>query len=329
MPAMPRRITARALVALAGIVVAGSLVACTPEPADAPSPIRGLLTLTADRDGEASLGLWASSPGATDGVAVSEIPLPSPATAWISVGRASVLAATLLDGTVQVSGPVDPGATDEELAQIDWRAIEASDPTGDPFEGPAWFATWEPRGGAYAAIVGDLPAGEDVRLALVDPTAAESRELDLDTPLLAAPPVWVGTDVVALVAGATTEPTSLIVDTDDGAVGEGPVGARRLAASIDTTVIATTAGEGSGVEIGTTEAWLDGSGASVATIDAPDADTTAISLALDRTGSRLAIVWLDGEGGVRLAVHDGADGWRRVLDQPLDGVAAAAVAWLR
>jgi hypothetical protein len=324
----PRRAAARAIAILLGLVLAGTFAACQPEPAGTSSPIRGLLTLTADRDGAASLALWSAVPETPDGVASRDIPLPSPATAWISVGRASVLAATLLDGTVQTSDPVDPGATDQELDALDWRPVDALDPTGDPLEEPAWFATWDPGGGRYAAIAGDLPEGEDLRLALVDPTAKAFGETPLDTPLLAAPPVWVDDDSVALVGGATNEPVAVIVDTATGAIDDGPAGARRLATSLDTSIVAMSAGSGSAVEIGSTDAWLDGSGASTATIDAPDEDSTAVSLALDRSGERLAIVWLDGDGAVRLAVHDGTDGWRRVLDLPLDGV-AAAVAWLR
>jgi hypothetical protein len=61
----------------------------------------------------------------------------------------------------------------------------------------------------------------------------------------------------------------------------------------------------------------------------PDGFADAVSLALDATGRRLAIVWLGENGEPRADVHDGNDGWRRVWSQPLAGASAAAVAWLR
>jgi hypothetical protein len=144
-------------------------------------------------------------------------------------------------------------------------------------------------------------------------------ELALDQPLLAAPPAWLDDDRVALIGGATTEPTALIVDVTTGAIEAGPTGDRRIAISLDTEVVATSAGPGSSVDIGATSAWLEDSDVSTGSIDATDEDATAISIALDRTGVRLAIVWVDGDGSVRLTVHDGDDGWR-----PSPGPAAVA-----
>jgi hypothetical protein len=328
MPAIERRSAAWAIVLAIGVAVASLLAACSPEPTggDA-SVLDGILTLSADEDGAASLALWTAT--SSDEVDIREIALPGPATAWVSVGRASVLAATNLDGTVHTSDPVDARMSDDELAELDWRPVEATDPDGDALAEPAWFATWDPEGGRYAAISGDLPAGSELGLALVDPTTHGLLELTVDQPLLAAPPVWLDDDRVALIGGATTEPTALIVDATTGAIEVGPTGDRRIATSLDTDVVATSAGPGSSVDIAATSAWLEGSDASTGSIDAPDEDTTAISMALDRTGVRLAIVWVDRGGSVRLTVHDGTDGWRRVEDRPLEGVDAAAVAWLR
>jgi hypothetical protein len=327
MPAIERRSAARAIVLAVGVATAPILAACAAEPTGDASVLDGLLTLSADRDGAASLALWTATP--PDGVDVREIALPGPATAWVSVGRASVLAATLLDGTVHTSDPVDPRMSDDDLAELDWRPVEATGADGDPLAEPAWFATWDPEGGRYAAIAGDLPTGSELGLALVDPTTHGLLELALDQPLLAAPPAWLDDDRVALIGGATTEPTALIVDVTTGAIEAGPTGDRRIAISLDTEVVATSAGPGSSVDIGATSAWLEDSDVSTGSIDATDEDATAVSIALDRTGVRLAIVWVDRDGSVRLTVHDGDDGWRRVEDRPLEGVDAAAVAWLR
>ena len=75
--------------------------------------------------------------------------------------------------------------------------------------------------------------------------------------------------------------------------------------------------------------WLADDGTSIGSVELPDGFTEAISLALDATGDRLAIVWRAEDGTARADVHDGTDGWRRVWREPLAGTASAAVAWLR
>jgi hypothetical protein len=94
-------------------------------------------------------------------------------------------------------------------------------------------------------------------------------------------------------------------------------------------VIATSAGPGSPIVLRSSKGWLADDGTSVGSVEVPHGFTEAISIALDAKGERLAIVWLGADGNARYDVHDGRDGWRRVLNQPLDGTSAAMVAWLR
>jgi hypothetical protein len=247
--------------------------------------------------------------------------LPGPATAWVSSGRARVLAATLLDGSLHTSDPLSDGA-------LTWRAVDARDLTGDPSPGPAWFVTWDPEGGRFATISGDLPGGEDVELTLIDPSAQSAFVIALDRPLLPSAPAWLDGERVAVVGGSTSEPVSVIVDTATGEATDGPAGDRRLATSADGSVIATTGGPGSPVIIRSSAAWAASDGTSIGMIDAPTDEAQATSMALAAGGQRLAIVWLGVDGGVRVDVHDGSDGWRRVMTLD-DAGRAAAVAWSR
>jgi hypothetical protein len=310
--------TDAAAVALVAIIVAAG---CGPE-AGVSRHLVGLLALTADRTGAATLTTWASAP---DGSRAQRLDLPSPATTWISAGRAGVLVATVADGTLHVSDPVDP-----DEGSLAWRPVRATDLGGDAPEGPFWFATWDPEGGRFGAIAGDLAGGGDTAVALIDPTTESSYVIALDQGLLAAAPAWVDGERLAVVGGTSADPSARIIDSTTGDVSIGPSGDRQVATSADGTVVATSAGPGTPVVIRATEAWLAGDGTSIGSVDPPSSGATAASVALDRSGQRLAIAWLTSAGGARIDVHDGTAGWRRVASETNDdGAMGAVVAWLR
>ena len=48
-------------------------------------------------------------------------------------------------------------------------------PTGDAPKGPFYFATWDPDGGRFAMLAGDLASGEDIRVVLIDPSRRDAR----------------------------------------------------------------------------------------------------------------------------------------------------------
>lgn len=312
---------------VAGLLAAMAMLgaACSPAPSGGAAALDGLLVLAADADGAATLTRWSYDPrGSGDGAGAAvaaSLDLPGPATASVSSGRARVLAATLLDGSLHTSDPLGDGA-------LIWRAVEAFDLTGDPPPDPAWFVTWDPEGGRFATITGDLPGGGDVELTLIDPSARSAHVIALGRPLLPSAPVWLDGERVAVVGGSTTEPVSVIVDTATGEATDGPAGDRRLATSTDGSVIATTGGPGSPVVIRSSKAWAAGDGTSIGMIDAPTDEAQATSMALGVGGQRLAIVWQGVDGGVRVDIHDGSDGWRRVTTLDEAG-RAAAVAWSR
>ena len=153
------------------------------------------------------------------------IKLPQGETTWISAGRAAVLAATLASGKTATSDPVHLG---KPLA---WRPVKAKVPTGETPAGPDYFATWDPEGGRFATLAGDLLSGDGIRVVLVDPSARTAFEITLDRSVVAAPPVWIDGDRVVVVTGDAAAPTSAIVDTTTGEIGDGPAGARLLATS--------------------------------------------------------------------------------------------------
>jgi hypothetical protein len=293
-----------------------ALSACSdPEPSTDTAP-SGLLALVAGPDGTSLTG-WGDSP-----VGVP-IQLPDGEAVWISAGRADVLVVTTAAGKTATSEPLH---LDEP---IEWRAVTAKDPTGETPDGPDYFATWDPEGGRFAMLAGDLLAGEAVRVVLVDPSVKSAFEIPVDRPVVAAPPAWIDDDRLVIVTGDTAAPRSAIVDTTTGELSDGPSGSRLLATSVNGRRIATMAEQGASVIIRDTAGWLSGDGSSIADIAPPGGSTTAIAFALDATGQRLAVAWATDDGAVTLAVHDGRSDWRRVAQPKIEQARGAVVAWLR
>lgn len=306
----------RAAGALLALGLALTVGACSsPTPSDGGVPT-DLLALVADAE-EITLVGWDETGDTVP------IELPAGNTIWIATGRADVLAAVLADGTTATSDPV---RLDKPL---EWRTVNAVAPTGKTAKGPDYFATWDPEGGRFATLAGDLPAGDDIRLVLIDPSVATAFEIPLDRSVVAAPPAWVDSDHVLVVTGDAAEPLATIVDTTTGELSDGPSGARLLATSANGRRIATMAEQGAAIVIRDTAGWLAGDGSSIASIAPPDGSSTAIAFSLDASGQRLAVAWKAKDGGVTLAVHDGRSDWRRVARPDIGTARGAVVAWRR
>ena len=303
---------------LLAVSVAAALGACSLAETSPAAHLEGLLVLAGDTSG-ATLQTWAADAHADEG---RDVATPD-GTAWVAAGRADVLVAGLTDGSLQTSDPVD-AAGDPDLA---WRTVKAAGADGDEVPGPFYFPSWDPEGGRFATLAGDLDA--EPRLTLVDPTTQSGFEIELGRPVIAAPPVWVGPDLVAVVVGTDAAPGSILVDTTTGEATDGPTGARLLASSADGRTVAVAGDEGDPVVIRSTAAWLGDDESSIGSIDPPDGVVTASALALDATGSRLAIVWLGKDGTPRVAVHERDAGWRRVAEPDVRDAQGAVVAWLR
>ena len=302
----------------AALVVATMMVgACSSPKGSADAALDGLIALAADTTRTSLLG-WDTRGG--DGVAIT---LPKGDAVWVATGRAGVLAVTFADGGLATSDPVQLG---KKLA---WRTVKAVGPSGVAPKGPHYFAVWDPQGGRFASLAGDLLAGDQIRVVLIDPSAGTAFEIPLDRPVPAAPPAWIDGDRLVVVTGDAAQPASLIVDTTTSAMTEGPIGARLVATSANARRIATMAGQGAPVVVRDTAGWLSGDGSSIASVDPPASSSTAIAFALDTTGQRLVIAWAAKDGTVTIAVHDGASAWRRVAQPKIGSARGAVVAWRR
>lgn len=299
------------------LVCATLIEACSSGQPSAAAAPDGLLALVADPTGTTLVGWDASG---HEGVPIA---LPKGDTVWVAGGLAHVLAVTLADGTTATSDPVRLGT------RLGWRPVKAKTSSGDPAKGPDFFATWDPDGGRYATLAGDVQSGEGVRVALIDPSAGTVVEMPLDRPVVAAPPAWIDNDRLVIVTGDAGEPMATIVDAASGELSDGPTGARLLATSANGRRIATMAGQGAPVVIHETSAWLGDDGSSIASIEPAGDATTAIAFALDATGDRLVVAWAARNGSISLAIHDARAGWRRVAQPKIGKARGAVVAWLR
>ena len=167
---------------LLAVSVAAALGACSLAETSPAAHLEGLLVLAGDTSG-ATLQTWAADAHADEG---RDVATPD-GTAWVAAGRADVLVAGLTDGSLD-RDPVD-AAGDPDLA---WRTVKAAGADGDEVPGPFYFPSWDPEGGRFATLAGDLDA--EPRLTLVDPTTQSGFEIELGRPVIAAPPVWVGPD---------------------------------------------------------------------------------------------------------------------------------------
>ena len=304
--------------AAATLAVLLLLAACQADAGAAERPADGLLVLSTDEP--RSLDVLATRPDSDGAVAIG-LPLPADGATWISAGRGGMLVATTADGGLVTSDPVDPRASAVDVASLEWRRVEVKDASGASLPPRIWSATWDPSGRRFAAFSGDRG---DYALLLVDPTEGTLTTIPLNMPLLAEAPVWLDTNRLALVQGRAQDPVSSVLDTTNGKLAKGPAGELHLATSADGVVVASSAGAGKGVVLRSSKGWLADDGTSIGSVDVPEGFTEATRLALDATGRRLAIVWLREDGSTESHVHDGNDGWRRVLS-----TAATAVAWLR
>lgn len=309
-------VVSRPLAATAGLVLGILLVGgCSTDQVDAPR-LDGLLVLAGDTGG-ANLRMWRGD----DPVGGGE-PLAVPdGTKWVAAGRADVLVVSLADGTLRISQPIRTG---EEPT---WTQPDAALDSGDQAAGPVYFPTWDPGGGHLAVLAGDLDV--DPRLTLVDPSAGSAVEIDLGQPVAAAPPAWVDADRVAVVTGPDDAPTSILVDAKTGKVSPGRPGARLVATSADGRTVAVAQSGAKPIVIRSTKAWLTGGGATVAVIDPPEDAVAATSMALDATGGRLAVAWLEAGGTIRITCYEAAREWQPIVGPPAEGAAGAVIAWFR
>jgi hypothetical protein len=303
--------------ALALVCVAVIAACSDPGPSGDATPA-GLIALVANANSTTLLG-WETT--ATKPVPIK---LPKGDTTWVASGRGDVLAAALANGQTMTSNPVH---LDTPLA---WRSVKAVGPNGSAPKGPHSFVAWDPEGGRFATLAGDLLSGDGIRVVIIDPSVGTTVEIPIDRSVVAAPPIWIDADRLVVVTGDGAAPQATIVDSKDGSLSDGPAGSRLLAASADGHTVATMASPGAPVVVRTKNDWIGGNDTSVASIAPPNGSATAIAFALDAVGQRLVVAWQAKDGSVTLAVHDARSDWKRVSKPPISAAATGAVvAWLR
>jgi hypothetical protein len=309
----------RALHPVLALACAAAIAACSStQPSDAANAAPdGLVALVATADATSLLGWSATAAGPVP------IKLPKGDTTWIATGRADVLAAALANGTTATSDPIHLGTP------LAWRTVKAKDASGDVPKGHQDYVSWDPEGGRFATLVGDLLSGDGIAVLLIDPSAGSAFAIPIDRSVIAAPPVWIGPDRLVVVTGDASSPLATIVDTETGDLSDGPVGARLLAASADGRRLATMDGPGDPVVIRDTDTWLGGDGSSIASLSPPGGSASAIAFALDANGQRLAIAWQAQDGTVTLNVYDGRSNWHRVAKPSIGAAKGSVVAWRR
>lgn len=301
------------------LACAAAIAACSSAGPSAAANVApdGLVALVATADSTSLLG-WSAA-------AATPVPikLPNGDTTWIATGRADVLAAALANGTTATSDPIHLGKS------LAWRTVKAKDASGDALKGHQDYVSWDPEGGRFATLVGDLLSGDGISVVLIDPSAGSAFAIPIDRSVVAAPPVWVGPDRLVVVTGDASSPLATIIDTETGDLSDGPVGVRLLGASADGRRVATMDAPGDPVVIRETDAWLGGDGSSVASISPPSGSTSAIAFALDANGQRLAVAWQAKDGTVTLDVYDGRSDWRRIAKPSIGAARGSVVAWRR
>lgn len=233
--------------------------------------------------------------------------LPAPF-AWISAGRRGTLIGTTTGGGLFLSDRVTPDAGDDLV----WRIVQDRDLP----EEPLLFATWSANGLRVAAVATDFAGSQS--LAIVDPVEDSSLIIPLDDPVLPEPAAWIDEQRV----GVTTPQGLVVVDTSTGETAPGPPAIRLFTVSADGATVAVVTPDGEGLEIRTTAEWLASRGSPAARIGA-SGDVS--SLAFDRVGGRLAVVWDPG-----LIIVYGRDaGWNPIgrLELP-ERAARGTVTWL-
>ena len=297
-----------------GGALAVGLVACgadrtTPDPK---APTAGLVIL-AGEPGAATLTIH------DDGGGSRGVTLPHPGTAWIAAGPGGRLAATLDDGTVELS---DKPATGVDPA---WRP--ATGGGADLPAEPLRFATWSPGGARIAALAADFGAAARLTLTIIDPVAGATLLLPIPGEPVIAPLAWLSDERLLV----QTDRGAIVVHSITGAVAAGPpidAPGRTPVAISAGALIALADPAGGAVDIRPLVGWLAGDTAEPLARIEEQAEVG--SMALTQAGDRLAIVWQQIEGPGTTVVYGRADGWREVARATLPGGSArAAVDWLR
>jgi hypothetical protein len=359
---VPALVAVPALIAavLAGCAITGP----TPDLAEAPASAAASARAAPPAAAPIATRLAVLVPAADGGVLavfdgaarVATIPLPAPATSWISTDAAGRILATTADGRLFVAGPGTgggspgpPGAPGENGDSSAWRAVVLRHEGGDA-GAPLSFATLSPDGRRLAALAADFEAGMAVDLVVADVDEESATTIRIPAGPDGAAPAWLPDGRLLLIARDPRRDATGIIVVDPARGGPAPRlehEAYAIALSGDGRVAVIARPDG-GVAIGSSSSLLgplhadagpDPSGEgpaqtadeATATITAPRAGTIPGSLALDQGGARLAVTWLDDAGGPGIVwcyrLGPGGAVAEHSIEVP-GGAPVAIVAWL-
>ena len=243
---------------------------------------------------------------------------------WMSGSPTVGYVATSRDtGRIYASGPVAPGSP------AAWREVVLHGPAPAALAAPRSFAVLSPDGASIAALAGTPGSGRtDARLLLIEHATGTTRAIALGESLDGRPPVWMGTDRVAVALRDRDDRRLLaMVDGASGTIRARAGNGGCLGVSGDgSTVVSTDPDTVDSVATGPTDDFAAGSHLT----DAPIGNTaheTPAQLLLDGSGSTLAVAWLDDAGDTTaIGVYSkGTLGWTLLFEAPLPADATRAV----
>lgn len=274
------------------------------------------------------------------------VDLPDAATAWISTDRAGSLLATTADGrlflaTPPATGGVGPG---QEIGDPGWREVVPAYAGARP-AAPLSFAMLAPNGRTIAALAADFAQGTAFDLVLVDVQTGAATPLRIPERPDGAAPAWLPDGGLVVVARDPARDLAGLVLVHESRLA--PMlrverEAYGIALSADGRVAAVDRADGR-VAVGPTALFLPADQAAGPDTSAPASTDGPVRLvtgppgmaagpfALDVSGTRLAVAWLDDADGpatvTRYRVARDGSVVEAAVPVPA-GAATAVVAWL-
>ena len=274
------------------------------------------------------------------------VDLPDAATAWISADRAGRLLATTADGRLFLTGSSPTGGVHGGWASGDpgWREVVPAYAGTRP-AAPLSFAVLAPDGRTIAALAADFARETAFDLVLLDAASGAATSLRIPVRPDGAAPAWLPDGGLVVVARDPGRDLAGLLLVHPGAP-EPVVRVEReaygIALSADGHIAAIDAADGR-IAVGPAEPFLGAdpaTGPGTAT-PAPESGPGHIAtgppgaapgpFALDPSGTRLAVVWLDDAEGPATVMRYRMDPDGPVLEAAVPvpaGASTAVVAWL-
>jgi len=275
-------------------------------------PAAGLVLFTTNADGSGRLAL-ADASGA-----LAAATLPTPDVDWISAPGTPRLLATGTTGDLHLGQAVDETVTWSKLQ------VDATD-----LPGPMQFGALSPAGTRAVAGSGAFDGSGPFVLVVAEVDGSRSLvQLDREP---SGPPSWLGPDRI-LIQGFDEVDRDQVLEIDPAA---GIVATRPImywaSAPLDGTLVAGLDPDTTEIRIVPSADWRAGNdGAGVRLPGTEQDGRMAERVAIDGTGTRIAVIWVDSQAApVEIRIYDAGTGWMEVARLPIEtGTDRAIVGWL-